>query len=717
MKPYLIPIALFTLPLAIYAQTYNWTGAAIGGSEFANPANWNTMIANPLANNQLNFGASLGHYNPLIDDTVYRVHRLTFTADAVQSYTISADPPFGLQLTHTGWITNDSNLTHTLAADIFFNAQNPDNNQHNSWGYFYVNQGEIVWSGKAERDATTNLNVIKVGEGRLVLSGDHASSTDGMSLLTIARGEVVLDLDAGATFDSSMKVHMYPSYFGTYIPVTQAGAGGTLTIRGKSSGESVLQLGEFSHSATNNPSIRAAQRLVIDANDNSAGTQVSFSGYSAATAGTLNIDLSSSGNNRLYIPAFSGVSNNINPIVTVTSREGESVKTGFATQEGNEVVRFTGFSEFPEFVRRSGDATEDGELLTANANYSVAGVRTLNGSEGAYTVHSLTIQGSGEIKASSDPQKRYLATGNILVEEGFTGDFHIHVRLNAGDAAPYYIHQYNKQVTLYLNQGIAPEGEFSSGHDQSSLWKTGEGTVVISGDSNSLRGAIHVQEGRLELHGSFNSVNSLYQNDNSVVYAGAILAGSARFGENGSVYTNPSGQEGGRQAQIRVFAGGILDASNLNGQDAFYIAGKLELEAGAIFRMMLGANRGDALHVASSPNVNITSNNKIVRLTNSNLELELAYAPALNEIITLLTWDAAGGVTRTGQFAAINGGSFHDGNKFYLGNPLDPYEFAIFYDNTAGSVYLQVMAIPEPSTVVLLVGVAALTGAWWRRRR
>src|SRR5690606_12670065 len=99
------------------------------------------------------------------------------------------------------------------------------------------------------------------------------------------------------------------------------------------------------------------------------------------------------------------------------------------------------------------------------------------------------------------------------------------------------IHQYNTQATLYLNQGIAPEGQFSAGAAGPTLTKTGGGTVVVFGDSNSLRSAIAVQEGRLELHGSFNSVNSLWSDDISRVHAGAVLAGSARFGENGSVYS------------------------------------------------------------------------------------------------------------------------------------------------------------------------------------
>jgi hypothetical protein len=718
-----IVVWLLAFPLWTHGQTYYWSGnGGLEGPSFISPNNWKnaqgnpTTISNPLANNQLVFGAAVegGYYNPLIDSIEYRVQRITFTEEALQSYTITAEEGLYLELTHQGQIVNNSALRHTLASDIFFRAQNPGNNQHNSWAYFYANEGETVWSGKAERDETTNLNVIKLGAGKLVLSGDHASSTNGMTLLTLSRGEVVFDLAAGGTFASNLTVHMYASTYGNYVPLAYSGFGSQLTIRGKTSGSSMLQLGTLSTAGQTGP--HPMQRLVLDANGGD-GLIVTFNQYTSASS-PLNIDLSSSPNNELHMPIT--LSNGIARLVTVTSYEGEQLKTGFATMDDSKVVRYNAFTPFPEFARRNAEGT--GTLLNSSTNYAVSGISTLNGSEGYYSINSLTIQGAGSIEASGDPQKQQLGTTSILMEEGFSGDFHINVRVNVSSGI-YTLHQYNTAATLYLNQGIGAEGTPAAAADTPSLTKVGAGTVVISGDSNWIRSHIAVVEGRLELHGSLNSVNSLWNNSISRVYEGGILAGSARFGENAAVYGGTPGHTTDRQAQFVIQSGGVLDASNLDGLDAFYIAGKLTLNAGAIYRMTIGENRGNALHVARSQSPTVVDTTILTITNGALLELDLVYAPLQGEIIELLTWDPDY-VRAGGQFLTVNGMAFHgdDNNQFFFENQHGTFEFQLNYDNIAGSIYLKTLAspVPEPAVAALLAGVclggAAACRRWLRHR-
>jgi hypothetical protein len=709
-------VALFTLSL--HAQN-DWTGNAYQGAEFRHSENWSTgFIPGQTANNHLRFGALSGHYQhqPVIDAVIYRIQQLTFMANADRSYLISGtDSLSGLEVTATGTITNNSALTHTLATNLWFLGQNIGSPAvMTARPIFDIQAGTLIWSGVGERSSgVEQLQLLKKGAGSLVLEGDHGSAVAGISSLQVNGGEVVLDLSKGATFSDTMNILFDGN---GWAQSSTRGVGGVLRVVGNSSGTTTLALGELRYyGQDSNSRPGAAARVIVDANGG-AGTTLQFADYTGALNNanqTLNFDLSSSEHNTIRMK-LNMLNNGINRFTTVTSREivnGDPViRTGFAVQNGDNVERLTDFTAFPTLARRDGSGS--GELVDNTVNYAISGHSILNGSNGSYQINSLTIQGAGSITASLNPDTQELRVLAILMEEGFAGDFHIDVRHGEWNNQ-LFVHQYNQQGTLYFNQGVGPVGVLAAANN-ASLIKSGPGTVVVNGNSDGLGNFIHVLEGRLELNGSFGSVGSGWANDGISVESGGILAGSAVIGGNGAVY-EVGQQTTTKQAHLYVYSGGVLDATNAEGKNAINLAGKLTMNAGSVYRMTIASDRGNAFHVARTSNPLYENPGTIVELSGVDLQLTLDYAPVLNEIITLLTWDP--NYTRTGTFLTINGDSFHDGNKFYLGDPLNPYELTIFYDNTAGSVYLQVVAVPEPSVVALWIGLGLSGVLLYKRHR
>lgn len=316
-------------------------------------------------------------------------------------------------------------------------------------------------------------------------------------------------------------------------------------------------------------------------------------------------------------------------------------------------TRDTGTGMVSRYTASSALPVSGGSSAT---NYHVSSSHTLTGNVAA---NSLTIKGAGVMNGSYK-----LSTIAILMEGG-VGNHTFQNEVGGGGGTGMYIHQYSTVGTLTFSNNLAVGTDMR-------LVKSGLGTVVFSSAVSGLAGStggLDVQSGTLVLNGSLADATTLH------VREGATLSGHGSIG-------------GTTNTAVNIWSGGTLDASHATA-DALNLTGTLTLQSGATYQMDLAGGSFDALSVAG----NVT--------LNGDLKLTLGYAPNINDEIDLLTSTGTIG----GTFATINGVAATP--TFTMGS----YEFGINYDTDR--VWLETLAVPEPSTVLFLL----LAGAFGLTRR
>jgi hypothetical protein len=665
---------LWLCPGVSQAQTiYTWLGT--GTDNFLTPANYSPAWSNTNAN-QFLFGES-NHYE--LVGTVgtpgadFRFHRITFTEEA-GAYTFSGNARFYVSDTNArGVITNNSRHTQTILNDIT-SVGNPL--------VFYAENGDFVWGGNA---TGSNTKLTKAGLGKLTVTGDH---TDRVSEVIMSGGELVLDFDS-ANFDNAVNLTydlVASSGYGTPM-----GTGSTLRIMAAQVGVTQFNLGNITFKSSNviagERNNGGSNRIILDARSGSGLlvniNQIAPLGIANDTmmqGSTLNFKLV--GNSVVTLTNALDMLHGINPQVTVTS----GGKTGFATSvpldpgPGYTLERNQSFTLWD-----SGTVS-----WSTDVNYRVASDVNITANVG---LNSVTIQsGATQLGGTFDLDVRAL-----LIEEG-VGDFHLNRRLKSQQSAGLFVHQYSEGI-FYANAGVGGAGK-------NHLYKTGSGAMVITnGGTSDALVHLYVQEGRLDTHSSMTGLQWVHVNE------GGVLGGSATLGSNaltfvvraGAVLDGGNNGESGKGLTLRVSGATYVPAG------AMPIAGLL-LDHDSIYRMTIGASDANSSYTPLHVERNAVAQLVIL----GGLELILDYVPELGDRITLLIWNE--NVTRSGQFVTVNGEGFHgdDEDLFFL----DGYEFRISYDDASAqrSVYLELTMIPEPNTVVLLVGVA-LAGMVWGRRR
>jgi autotransporter-associated beta strand protein len=524
-------------------------------------------------------------------------------------------------------------------------------------------------------DLTFNFNrTIDTGSGTIVLAGNIDESDgarelikNGSGTLTIAggfnltgpitlnTGRILVDTDAGGYLAGGNVM------LGQQAFVTNTNGGGILEIRGSSSGTTLIERGQLYMGRST-----GGNQIIVDSNGGE-GTTLQFAtwGYNSDPARngnpTLNIKLVGA-NSAFKAPI--DISNDINVFVTVT----DSVKTGFATVDSDGfVVRNTTTTALP--------------TSSAFHNSSTSGLTTLTGN---VTGNSITITGGGTL----DGATRNVQTRAVLMEEG-AGDYTMNVQALGWGGV--YIHQYSTSGTLTLNGNFL--GSAGGNYSSNTFVKTGSGTFIFNGAGTLVAGATDIHQGRFQLNGTLKDT-SLVQ-----VRSGGILGGSGEIG-GGDTWIWSSGNvntEQTRYTPVSVYTGGTLDAS-----DGLQITGSLTLYNGATFHVSLSPTQ-QALTVVGNPDVDTP----IVTLA-GDLQLELLYGIPFYETIVLLTTDGL----ITGEFATVNGQTIGEDHMISLVFNSKTYDMALVY--TDNSVILS--AIPEPTTVSLLVGAGMLGFFVWRRR-
>ncbi len=516
--------------------------------------------------------------------------------------------------------------------------------------------GITLKGGVGETGGSRILN--KTGAGTLTLAGANTFTGN----LYLYQGRILLDAGAGG----SLAAGNYLVLGGNGATVREAYQGGVFEVRGAASGTTTVTMDKTLFLGKEG----GAMRLIVDSFGGD-GTTLVFSNFSTAglttSDPTLNVDLSST-NSALRFSNTTALVYGIYKYVTVT----DANNTGFATRDVGTgyVTRLTNTTDLP---------TAGTSFSDQQANRHTSGNLTLTGDVAA---NSLTIQGTGLMSGGAYE----LRTRAILVEEGI-GNYTISNAVAGSD--DIVIHQYSTNGVLKIAGDLVQTGTGVRGGYN--ITKAGPGTLIFEGTAQKFGGGADIQSGLLQLDGSFEDVALVHVRDGGILSGRGQIGGGTTWDEN-----NPNPDP--RQTQVNVWSGGTLDATHST-TNALRITGTLALYAGSTFQVDLAGGSFDALSVV---NTNLMSN--IVTL-NGDLKLTLNYAPTLGEDITLLT--TTNGLI-TGTFATING--LAATTNFSIGS----YNFDLHYDSN--KLWLDTIAVPEPSTVILLL-LAGTLGLACRRRK
>jgi autotransporter-associated beta strand protein len=239
------------------------------------------------------------------------------------------------------------------------------------------------------------------------------------------------------------------------------------------------------------------------------------------------------------------------------------------------------------------------------------------------------------------------------------------------------------------------------------------GTVQFSGRA-SFTGTANLNAGRLELTGylpaALTHVNS-----------GATLAGAGAGVDNFN-YTNT-----GVIGKVAVHSGGTIAPGTANDTTGLFVvrtqntSGGFALESGGTLEIDLGGTAAgtgyDRLIVEGGESAAV---NPVSLAGNLSVDLINSFDPAEGDLFFILTQALQTGGTGsvgpiTGTFAGLTDGSefLADGERF----KISYFGSAATNSFTGGNdVVLQVVAIPEPGSAVV-IGAAAMLFAARRRRR
>ena len=490
----------------------------------------------------------------------------------------------------------------------------------------------------------------KTGVGTLTLSG--ASTYAGNT--AVNGGTLLLDRSAGAA--------SLPSASALTL------GGGTLQLKGASTGTSQQTLGALTVSAA------SASKIVLDSNGG-AGTTLTLANTTPTrgNSGVLLVDVSSSNTSLasgLGLP--DGAQSATAPVLGYALVK-DAVGTGFATNVGGSLVRYTGAQTLTD---TSSDAATNFKI--APTGTSTSGSPALVTADGA-ALNTLSIDTSG----ATGPN--FLAlTGTVTLAQRavlMSGDKDFIIQGgNLGASGNETILHNVGTGTLTVNSVIATAA--------APLSKNGPGTVVLGG-LNSYQNAARVNEGVLRL-------------------------GAAGGAVNGPLGTTGQG--------TTVLIGGALDLGGftLGTAEPLSLSGTGVAGSGALFNSGGAATFSGPLSLGASSSIvagggDITLSSTSV-ISGAGFNLTLGGSGTASRINGNLN-TAAGGVTKTGGGTWIlAGASTYTGTTFvqqgtlelgsgnYAATPL-PSTFAtgqrvVTLESTAGLV---------PGQAVSGTGIAAGT--------
>ena len=629
------------------AATFTWSGAG-ETNEWNAGANW---IGNSVSFGSLHHHVFSGTTRPTsVLGSEQTLNGLVFAPDA-GAFTLD-----GAALYIAGSIVNQSSHLQTIGNEIKGSTMSID-----------TGKGGIRLTG-----ILSNTNVFnKNGMGTLTLE----AGISGTRTMNVNNGRLELHLVGSSNAASAMTLGNAGS--SRFAALELIGAGGS---EFRVTGQTTVGNGA------------AITRIILTSTSAGGITYYGDGSLTRSVSGlnapqTLNLDISSSADNRFYYGGVGGGSSQSNPTgnnkvllwATITTLSNGERRTWFASE-----IDGTEGTPAKELVALTTAVPLEGTIQSGQ-DYAVFGTQSIG--NGTTTLNSLTITGEGSLDGGT------LNTRGVLMQEG-TGDYTISTQTIGQNNGAFFIHQYSEDGVLTIHSTLFNAGTTSTGNN-SRLVKTGAGTVVLAGTSRNMFGAADVGEGRLILNGTLGTASRM------VVWKDATLAGSGAIG--GQVQETEADKPV-RYTPVYIYTGGTLDGTPINGK-ALSIVGSLTFEQDAAFSLNITTKEFTALSVS-----NITPEANIVTL-DGDLKLTLGYEAQVGDRLVLL---AASGGNITGTFATVNGQTVEDGH-FVLNYNEILYHFELQYTSSEVAI-LATQVIPEPGTFAL-VACGALLGARAIRRR
>lgn len=256
-----------------------------------------------------------------------------------------------------------------------------------------------------------------------------------------------------------------------------------------------------------------------------------------------------------------------------------------------------------------------------------------------------------------------------------------------------------------------------------SITKTGSGTQKFSG-ANLYTGTTTINAGAILVNGTHHADTSTSGNLVSVTSRGVYVVNSGgTLGGTGTI--KPYDTAGGSGVMITIASGGLLAPGDggigtLTLDNSGSAKSILRFSSGGLASFDLGAGvTSDKISLLGNPSVAtvVTFNATVINFTDLT-------AGALTTGDYLLFSGNANVNYATGYSGLTLGGSYtgtsHTGSAItaglLIGTGLEGYASSQLFQN-GSDIYLNVSAVPEPSTYAAFAGIGALALAVWRRRR
>jgi autotransporter-associated beta strand protein len=660
-------------------DTSNNAGGIIGGHATVAGANW-AVSAAAAADTPI---TALAVYNANsfngTDNTDITSDQApgTFTINSLRYNTAA---PTTLTLTGTNTISSGgilvtstvgSNAT-TISGGTLQGASGADLiiHQYNTASPLTISSA-IVDNGMA-------TGLTKVGPGALTLTGNNTYT----GTTTVQGG--ILNFEAGTINapTAQLLVNQGTMNFGTATsapsitlnnaPATTAGE--YITIGNVAGGSATFNmvngtLNIIDTSTTTTRRFALANGLYSTATWNQTGGAVTFSGAGFTAGGTPGFfGANQTGSTTAF--NISGGTFNVGdmPVMVATrgvgslniSGTGVFISTGMGTTAGNAVLGLTINDDRQPAGALASVATLN---LDAGGRLEASAIR-MTANRGGQVVTSIVNLNGGTLRARA-------TNPNFWIHGGGTDIATVNVKVGGAliDSNGFDI-GINVPLLHDAALGATPDG---------GLTKTGNGKLTLSA-VNTYTGATTVNAGALLVTGSLDAASAV------TVNAGGTLGGSGTIG--GAVTINTSG------TLAPGTSPGILSAGNTT-----FAGGTLSLEINS----STVSTGYDQLNVTGT--VSLTSN--------SPLNLTLGYDPVDGmDTFTIINNDGGDAVNTGSGLFTFFGSPLAEGAQFTAGSQL----FQISYAGGDGNdVVVSAIAIPEPGTVVaLLGGLGALAS---RRRR
>ncbi len=437
-------------------------------------------------------------------------------------------------------------------------------------------------------------SLIKTGSGTLTLSGNNSYAGN----TTVNGGTLVLDKSNGVGALSSGALSL---------------GGGRLIVKGTAVGSTAQSFGALSLA------VGSTNKIVLDSNGG-AGTALTLanSAPTRANASTLLIDLTSPNSSLISTLGLADGAQAANAPILGYALVADPVGTGFATNVGGNIVRYTGASELS-------DTSNDGAV-----NFKITAAGTSSAAAPLLTTAENPLYNSLSIDTSAASGPNYLSlngtatiTSRAILMTG-ANHFTISGGTSLGASGNEVVLHNAGTGTLTIRSNILTSAAPVS--------KSGPGTVVLGG-ANSHANATRINEGILRLGatgGATNTPLGTNAQGTFVQSGGALDLGGYTLGTAEALTLNGTG----------VAGGGAL----MNSGGAATYSGLVTL--------------GSASSIVAAGNITLSSTGVI---TGSGFGLTLG-GSATGSVIAGNINTAGGGVTKTGSGAwMISGSSTYTG--------------------------------------------------------